>query len=140
MKRNISDTYDKNYINSLIAGYYTKVQTDNLLNNKLDSSIISSYNTITQTSSLYVSKATFDANIYPIVNSLAGKVESSDLITYHYNKITTNSILENYYNKTSIDNKFNEYQNITCISTLLDNYYDKDYVDLTLGVVYSISI
>ena len=29
LKRNILDSYDKNYINTLITGYYTKVQTDN---------------------------------------------------------------------------------------------------------------
>ena len=32
LKRNVIDSYDKNYINNLIAGYYTKTQTDtNLL-------------------------------------------------------------------------------------------------------------
>ena len=34
LKRNISDSYDKIYINTLIAAYYTKTQTDTLLNNK----------------------------------------------------------------------------------------------------------
>jgi hypothetical protein len=28
LKRNVIDSYDKNYINTLITGYYTKVQTD----------------------------------------------------------------------------------------------------------------
>jgi hypothetical protein len=34
LKRNISDSYDKNYIITLIAAYYTKTQSDTLLNNK----------------------------------------------------------------------------------------------------------
>ena len=97
LKRNISDSYDKNYINNLIAAYYTKTQTDTLLNDKLNSSEINKYYTITQTSNLYLDKATWNANIPDIVLSLNGKVEGSDLITYYYNRLTTNSILESYY-------------------------------------------
>ena len=63
LKRNISDSYDKSFIDSLIAGYYTQTQTNNLLNNKLDSSIINNYYTKTQTSNLFTTKDTFNANI-----------------------------------------------------------------------------
>ena len=34
LKRNIIDSYDENYINTLITGYYTQVQADSLLNVK----------------------------------------------------------------------------------------------------------
>ena len=36
MKRNVIDSYDKNYSNTLIAGYYTKIQADNNLLLKSD--------------------------------------------------------------------------------------------------------
>ena len=36
LKRNISDSYDKNYINTLISGYYSKIQADNALLLKQD--------------------------------------------------------------------------------------------------------
>ena len=42
LKRNISDSYDKNYINTLITNYYNKTQTDaNLL---LKSDKLTTYN------------------------------------------------------------------------------------------------
>ena len=126
-KRDINDSYDKNYINTLILSYYTKSQTDSLLNNKLNSSEMIKYYTITQMSNLYLDKATWNANIPNIVNSLAGKVEGSTLIDYYYNKLTTNSILEtNYYNKSHIDSKFNERYTITDVDALLENYYDQN--------------
>ena len=43
LKRNISDSYDKTYIDALIAGYYTQIQTNSLLSSKLDASAINSY-------------------------------------------------------------------------------------------------
>ena len=36
LKRNVIDSYDKTYINALIAGYYTKTQTDTNLLLKAD--------------------------------------------------------------------------------------------------------
>ncbi len=48
LKRNISDSYDKNYINTLITNYYTKIQADALLNNKFDASEITNYYNKTQ--------------------------------------------------------------------------------------------
>ena len=36
LKRNISDSYDKNYINTLITNYYNKTQVDTLFNNIID--------------------------------------------------------------------------------------------------------
>ena len=36
LKRNVVDSYDKNYNDTLIAAYCTKPQTDTLLNNKLN--------------------------------------------------------------------------------------------------------
>ena len=43
LKRNISDSYDKTYIDTLINLYYSKTQSDALLNNKLNASDISNY-------------------------------------------------------------------------------------------------
>ena len=43
LKRNISDSYDKTYIDALIAGYYTQIQTNSLLSSKLGASAINSY-------------------------------------------------------------------------------------------------
>ena len=48
LKRNISDSYDKTYIDALIAGYYTQIQTNSLLSSKLDASAINSYYNKTQ--------------------------------------------------------------------------------------------
>ena len=62
-----------------------------------------------------------NANVYPIINSLNGKVAGSDLKTYYYNILTTNYILENYYNKSIIDYTFSQYYSITAINTLLDD-------------------
>ena len=45
LKMNISDSYDKTYINTLINLYYTKTQSDALLNNKLNASEIANYYT-----------------------------------------------------------------------------------------------
>jgi len=39
LKRNILDSYDKHYINTLILNYYTKIQTDNALALKQNSLI-----------------------------------------------------------------------------------------------------
>jgi hypothetical protein len=61
-------------------------------------------------------------------------LKNDDIENYTLNHLKTIVIM---VNKNYIDNQFNQYQNITSISTLIDNYYDKDYVDLTLGIVYS---
>ena len=121
LKRNISDSYDINYINSLIASYYTKTQTDSLLNNKLNSSEITKYYTITQTSNLYVDKTTWSNSVATLTTSVNSKANSSDLLTYYYTKTTTNSILDTYYNKTAIDNTFSQYYNRIKVDTILNN-------------------
>jgi hypothetical protein len=36
LKRNVADSYDKNYINTLITNYYNKTQVDTLFNNIID--------------------------------------------------------------------------------------------------------
>ena len=56
LKRNISDSYDKTYINTLINLYYTKTQSDALLNNKLNLSEISNYYTKRQSDVLLNTK------------------------------------------------------------------------------------
>ena len=56
LQRNISDSYDKNYINTLINLYYTKSQSDTLLHDKLNSSEIKNYYTKTQADSLLNNK------------------------------------------------------------------------------------
>ena len=49
LKRNISDSYDKTYIDTLINLYYTKLQVDNALNTKLNLTEITNYYTKLQT-------------------------------------------------------------------------------------------
>jgi len=49
LKRNISDSYDKVYIDNLFGGYYNQTQTTTLLNAKLDSNVINSYYNKTET-------------------------------------------------------------------------------------------
>ena len=54
LKRNISDSYDKTYIDTLINLYYTKLQVDNALNTKLNLTEITNYYTKLQTDNLLI--------------------------------------------------------------------------------------
>jgi hypothetical protein len=72
LKRNVSDSYDKNYINTLIAGYYTKTQTDtNLL---LKANQATTYN-----------KTEVDNNLL---------LKSDKLTTYNKTEVDTNLLLK----------------------------------------------
>ena len=140
LKRNISDSYDKNYIDTLIASYNTKTQNDTLLNNKLNASVIDNYYTKTQSSNLYVNIGNYNVKVAELSSAIGLKANSSELIDY-YNKLTTNSLLESYYNKTYIDTKFLDYYTSNDINTLLDtNYYDISYINgLHQAIVSSMS-
>ena len=59
LKRDIADSYNKSFIDTLISAYYTKAQTDRLLNNKLNLKEITKYYTTTQTSDLFLNKNTW---------------------------------------------------------------------------------
>ena len=43
LKRNIFDSYDKTYVNTLISLYYTKLEVNTLLDQKLFSSVLNDY-------------------------------------------------------------------------------------------------
>ena len=137
LKRDISDSYSKSFIDTLVSTYYTKTQTDSLLNNKLNSSEITKYYTMTQTSDLFLDKNTWDTGFGNLLTSLNTKANASNLQNNYYTKTTTDSILESYYDKATIDNTFSNYYNKTDIDTTLDNYYDKAYDDFTVSILYS---
>jgi hypothetical protein len=137
LNRNVVDSYDKKYINTLIEGYYTKLQIDSLLNNKLNSSIIDNYYTKTLTDNIFVKIIDWTNTNITINSQLNLKANITDLNNY-YTQTTTNSILTNYYNKSFIDTKFNDYYTSADINSLLDtNYYDKVYTDLSYQIIYT---
>ena len=84
LKSNLSETYSRTYINNLISDYYTKSQTDALLNNKLNSSEINNY----------YNKTFIDTNLATINTNLGLKLDSS--------------AISNYYNKSETDAIFNQ--------------------------------
>ena len=84
LKAYISETYSRTYIDNLIGDYYTKSQTDSLLNNKLNSSEINNF----------YNKTYIDTNLGTINTNLNLKLDAS--------------AIANYYNKTEVDNIFNQ--------------------------------
>ena len=112
LKRNISDSYDKTYIDTLINLYYTKLQSDALLNNKLNLSEITKYYTKlqvdsalnnyyskTQSDSVFVEDLQYNTNNVNLNNAINLKLNASEIDNY-YTKISTNSV---FYNKFYID-------------------------------------
>ena len=95
LKRNISDSYDKTYIDTLINLYYTKLQSDALLNTKFNLSDITNYYTKLQSDVLFNNKL----NLSDITNYYT-KLQSDVLLNTKFNS----SDIVNYYTKLQIDN------------------------------------
>ena len=135
LKRNVLDSYDKSYINNLIALYYTKIQTDTLLNLKLNSSVIDNYYTKTESNNLYTTITAWNNNNTTINSQLNLKANITDLNNY-YTIIQTDNIITNYYNRNYIDDKFSQYYTSAAVDNLLDTYtYEKSYIDMNQSIV-----
>jgi hypothetical protein len=134
LKRNTADSYDKTFIDNLIASYYTKTQTDTLLNTKLNSSVINDYYTKTQSNSLYANITSWSNTNITVNSQLNLKANITDLNNY-YTKAESDNIIINYYNKNYVNDKFSQYYTSADVDTLLDtNYYEKSYIDMNQAI------
>ena len=91
LKRNIIDSYDKNYINTLITNYYNKTETDNSLLLKSDK--LTTY-TKTETDSALALKANQSTTYTKtqVENGLA--LKANQLTTYTKTEVDTNLLLK----------------------------------------------
>lgn len=147
LKRNINDSYDKNYIDTLINLYYSKSQSDVLLNNKLNLTEIVNYYTKLQSDVLLNNKLNLSeiVNYYTKLQSdvlLNNKLNSTEIANYYTKFITDNLLFQKvsyedillYYTKTEMNslltNKLNaneilNYYTKIDTNNLLLNYYSK---------------
>jgi hypothetical protein len=87
LKRNISDSFDKNYINTLISGYYSKIQIDNNLLLKQD----------------LLTVLSLPGQISLLNQNLIKPLQAGSNITI--TDLTTRIVIESTsYNKTEVDN------------------------------------
>ena len=144
LKRNISDSYDKVYIDNLFGGYYNQTQTTTLLNAKLDSNVINSYYNKTETNNLldlrYTKNETDNlldlkmnvADTYNITSVDTLLNNKLDILTYNAGIILKANIADVYnknmlYTKTETDGLLNlkmnvaETYNITSVNLLLND-------------------
>jgi hypothetical protein len=119
--------YTKSYIDSLIALYYTKSQIDTTLTNYYTKSYIDSL------IALYYTKSQIDttfANYYT-------KSYIDSLIALYYTKSQVDTTFTNYYTKSQVDTTFTSYYNKSYIDSLIALYYTKTQIDASLALYYT---
>ena len=87
LKRNISDSYDKTYIDNAFGNYYTQTETTTLLSAKLDSNAITNYYT--------KSEADTFLNVRYTISQTDGLLNLKSNVSDTYTITSTNTLLNN---------------------------------------------
>ena len=127
LKRDITDSYSKSHVDTLIALYYTKDEMDVLLNQTLYASVIFDYYNKTYIDNKftnYYTKSGTNAAITAEINNLEELIAGIDLTKY-YTQLQIDSKFINYYNKTETDSLLN----LKLSAAASNTYYNKTYIN-----------
>jgi hypothetical protein len=119
--------YNKTYIDSLIALYYTKTQIDTTFTSYYTKSYIDSL------IALYYTKSQIDTTL----TNYYTKTQIDTTFTSYYTKSYIDSLIALYYTKSQIDTTFTNYYTKSQVDTTFTSYYTKSYIDSLIALYYT---